>query len=284
MDDIRKILLLSYYDLPPHLKTCLLYLSVFPEDYEIKKDRLIWRWVAEGFVQQARGDQSFLEIGESYFNELLNRCLIQPADMDDLDGTPHACRVHDIVLDLIISLSAEECFITTILAGDGMESKVRWLSLQNNNSTTWATTKMPKLRSLTIFTPDDAVIDPTREPPFHGIFCYVYWIYEAAYSRTLQAWDGLAKVVITSGRIAEELGHLTELRVLKLSTQEVDDDERTACSEALLESLGKLTKVECLDIRVRFNGVNLDGSMAEPLGNLRRLSIAIAKVMPTLIN
>jgi disease resistance protein RPM1 len=41
-----------------------------------------------------------------------------------------------------------------------MESKVRWLSLYNN-STAWATTKMPKLRSLTIFTPDDAVIDPT---------------------------------------------------------------------------------------------------------------------------
>ena len=104
------------------------------------------------------------------------------------------------------------------------------------------------------------------------------------YDGTRLPADGLAKVVITSGRIAEELGHLTELRVLKLSTQEVDDDERTACSEALLESLGKLTKVECLDIRVRFNGVNLDGSMAEPLGNLRRLSIAIAKVMPTLIN
>ena len=199
MDYMRKILLLSYYDLPSHLKTCLLYLSIFPEDYKINKDWLIWRWVAEGFVQQARGDQSFLEIGESYFNELLNRCLIQPADMDDLDGTPRSCRVHDIVLDLIISLSAEECFITTILAGDGMESKVRWLSLQNNNnSTTWATTKMPKLRSLTIFTPDDAVIDPTREPPFHGIFCYVYWIYEAACSRTLQAW-GLLGVYLTCG-------------------------------------------------------------------------------------
>ena len=133
MDDMRKILLLSYYDLPSHLKTCLLYLSIFPEDYKINKDWLIWRWVAEGFVQQDQqqvaGDQSFLEIGESYFNEVLNSSLIQPANIiDDLDGTPRSCRVHDIVLDLIISLSVEECFVTTVL-GDGMESKVRRLSL-----------------------------------------------------------------------------------------------------------------------------------------------------------
>ena len=77
-----------------------------------------------------------------------------------LDGTPHACRVHDTVLDLIISLSEKESFVTIVLAGDRMESKVRRLSL-HNNSTTWPTIKMPKLRSLTIFPPASVVIDPT---------------------------------------------------------------------------------------------------------------------------
>jgi disease resistance protein RPM1 len=104
MDNMRKILSLSYIDLPCHLKTCVLYLSIFPEDFDIRKDRLIWRWIAEGFVQYGEGNQSLFEVGESYFNELLNRSLIEPTDMLDGDGNPVACHVHDVVLDLICFL------------------------------------------------------------------------------------------------------------------------------------------------------------------------------------
>ena len=138
INDMRKILLLSYYDLKPHLKTCLLYLSVFPEDYKIQRDRLVWRWIAEGFVQHGEGCQSLFENGISYFNELLNRSLIQPAysDFDDDDDPSYIgyCRVHDMVLDLICSLSKEESF-ATILSADSKQimpslgNKVRRLSL-----------------------------------------------------------------------------------------------------------------------------------------------------------
>jgi len=382
MDDMRKILLLSYYDLPSHIKTCLLYLSIFPEDYEIEKDRLIWRWVAEGFVQQdqqSAGDRSFLEIGESYFNELLNRSLIQLEDMDFLDGTPRACRVHDMVLDLIVSLSAEECFINIVLEGDGMESKVRRLSL-HNNSTAWPTMKMPKLRSLTIFQPAGVVIDPTPSLSHYLLLrvldlrgCKVNDLASLRFvgslshlrylalpnSRVAPDWlladiglgahrlpveignlwflqildlsktgveempssvitglrqlislrgdryhegtrlpNGLKKlaslevlerVVVTSKCIVEELGHLTQMRVLDIRvtlSTEADDDEWRACCEALVESLGKMTKVECLNIGFPFHysyDVNLDGSMTVPLGNLRRLCVDEVEVLPTWI-
>ncbi|KAF2922674.1 hypothetical protein DAI22_07g130800 [Oryza sativa Japonica Group] len=94
------VLSLSYFDLPHHLKTCLMYLSIFPEDYVIKKERLIGRWIAEGFIHAKQGE-SLYEIGENYFNELINRSLLQPVDIED-DGQVHACRVHDTILDFVV--------------------------------------------------------------------------------------------------------------------------------------------------------------------------------------
>ncbi|CAL4897541.1 unnamed protein product [Urochloa decumbens] len=374
MDDMRKILLLSYYDLPSHLKTCLLYLSIFPEDYEIEKDRLIWRWVAEGFVQQPDGDQSFLEIGESYFNELLNRSMIQPGrKKDKLEGTPRSCHVHDTVLDLIISLSVEECFITTVSDDrkHSLESiQIRRLSL--HNTTAWPTLKMPKLRSLTIFQSTNVVINPTpslsrnfllrvldlkgccldQELASLGFLGSLYHLrylglstgygihsdqlpveigklrflqtldlYEVSRLKELPSsvtglgqlmclrgrpWDELGiilpdglknltslevldRLVVKSECIAEELGHLTQLRVLKVIIVPFEDDDWMACNNALVESQGKLTKIESLKIgRVdpydkKVIRYNMDGSMEVPLSNLRWLCIMRVEFLPTWI-
>ncbi|CAL4898480.1 unnamed protein product [Urochloa decumbens] len=127
---MRDILLLSYYDLPHHLKTCLLYLSIFPEDYEIRREELIWRWVAEGFITEVRG-QSADQVAENYFNELVNRSLIQPIYIS-YDDRAHTCRVHDMVLELIVSLSVEENFASIVKGQcyNGGCHTIRRLSIQ----------------------------------------------------------------------------------------------------------------------------------------------------------
>ncbi|WVZ71535.1 hypothetical protein U9M48_020110 [Paspalum notatum var. saurae] len=110
LQDMREILSLSYADLPSYLKPCLLFVSIFPEDYTIPCDWLVDMWVAEGFVNEKKG-KTLYEVGQSYLNELVNRNMLHPWYIDE-NGSVISCRVHDIILDLIISFSAQENFVT----------------------------------------------------------------------------------------------------------------------------------------------------------------------------
>ncbi|KAK1669728.1 hypothetical protein QYE76_057887 [Lolium multiflorum] len=156
VEEMKKILLFSYYDLPSYLKPCLLYLSIFPEDQIIMRGKLVWKWISEGFVYSEIQETSLYELGDSYFSELVNRSMIQPIGIDDEEKVK-ACRVHDMVLDLICSLASEENFVT-ILDGTerkltNLQSKARRLSIQNSK-VNMATISMTKVRSLTVFTND----------------------------------------------------------------------------------------------------------------------------------
>lgn len=154
MNNMGKILSLSYYDLPPNLKTCLLYLSIFPEDYNLSTNQLIQLWIAECFVQHEKIGDNLFDLGESYLNDLINRSMIMPLDMDYDGIRPVTCRVHDVVFDLICSLSREENFVAILYDSEKntfLGSKVRRLSLQKN---TWVPMNMSQVRSLSIFTTD----------------------------------------------------------------------------------------------------------------------------------
>ncbi|XP_047082505.1 disease resistance protein RGA5-like isoform X1 [Lolium rigidum] len=155
LDDLRnmmRILSVSYYDLPPHLKTCLLYLSLYPEDYKIETTILIWKWVGEGFVKKEHGKNPY-KVGEHYLVELINRSLLQPAYIDS-NKIVTSCRVHDMVRDLITSFSNDENFLTRL--GDqqlvSVPSKFRRLSLQTSNGEViqLPTESLSHVRSLTV--------------------------------------------------------------------------------------------------------------------------------------
>jgi hypothetical protein len=72
---------LSYFDLPHHLRSCILYLALFSEDKLIDRLWLVRRWISEGFIHGKVG-QDLMELGEEYFHELVNRSLI----MKSADG------------------------------------------------------------------------------------------------------------------------------------------------------------------------------------------------------
>ncbi|KAK8448017.1 hypothetical protein SEVIR_8G200500v4 [Setaria viridis] len=164
VENMRKILSFSYYELPCHLRACLLYLSMFPEDYEIEKDRLIRIWIGEGFIQCEKAGKSLFELGESYFNELINRSMIQPIH-SIVNGMIRACRVHDMVLDLIRSLSSEENFVTVLsdMGGTSPSNTMRRLSLQNGQEShvmAQATWSLQHARSVVVFLAAASLVPP----------------------------------------------------------------------------------------------------------------------------
>ncbi|KAF7076479.1 hypothetical protein CFC21_081118 [Triticum aestivum] len=107
---MTKILCMSYDDLSVPLQSCFLYLSVFPEGYIIKKDRLIRLWRAEGFIPGSL-EESMWATGERYFKELISRRLIQPV-LGYEDDHAVSCTVHDVVLDFLACLASKENFVT----------------------------------------------------------------------------------------------------------------------------------------------------------------------------
>nr|BAK00552.1 predicted protein [Hordeum vulgare subsp. vulgare] len=150
-----QILKICFISLPHYLKTCLLYLSTYPEGYLFLKDDLVKQWVAEGFICANKGGD-MEEVARSYFDELVSMGLIQLMDINNDYGLLFY-SVHQLVLDLITCKSIEQNFITVV---DYLQitiplvDKVRRLSLHFGSATyatTPASTGLSQVRSLFFF-------------------------------------------------------------------------------------------------------------------------------------
>uniref|UniRef100_A0ACD5VUT8 Uncharacterized protein n=1 Tax=Avena sativa TaxID=4498 RepID=A0ACD5VUT8_AVESA len=125
--EIQQTLLLSYRDLPQPLKPCFMLLSVIPYDSQISRKKLVRLWIAEGFVKQ-KADETLEITAEKYLMELINRSMIEVATASS-SGRVKACRVHDLLHDLAISLSENEKF-SIVCADKGTSVSARRVSLR----------------------------------------------------------------------------------------------------------------------------------------------------------
>ncbi|KAJ1253752.1 hypothetical protein BS78_K198500 [Paspalum vaginatum] len=147
---VRGILNLSYYDLPGELRNCFLYCSMFPEDYPMPREKLVWLWIAEGFVVK-KGDSTLEEVAEGYLMELIHRNMLQVVENDELGGV-NTFRMHDILRELALTVSKVEMFGTVNDFGAIIQmdrdvrrlSAFRWRKMKNDASKM----KFPRLRTL----------------------------------------------------------------------------------------------------------------------------------------
>lgn len=223
LDQMKRILLLSYFDLPHHLRTCLLYLAVFPEDYYIDCRFLIWRWIAEGLIN-GKNTEDKKRLGESCLNELINRSMIQARKIGADGTTVKFCGVHDIVLEFIASQALEEKFVTVLNDGQSTSEKVRRLSLHLDSS---QAADLPienasHLRSLNIFGSGNLPRGKQLPPNCEAL-------------RVLNIEGG----VNTENSYIEHVGTFHQLKYLRTRTR----------IKELPEQIGNLHHLEVLDIR-----------------------------------
>ncbi|GJM99254.1 hypothetical protein PR202_ga16340 [Eleusine coracana subsp. coracana] len=152
--NIPEVIVSSYDGLPYHLKSIFLYLSIFPENYEIRRTRLLRRWMAEGYIAKNR-DMPVENVGERFYNELLNRSMIQPSKVIPGDVIADRCRVHSMVRHIIIYKSTEEnqLFVIEKNSYEVPQSKIRHLviSMWTRRNEKLQGIDLSYVRSLTIF-------------------------------------------------------------------------------------------------------------------------------------
>ncbi|KAM3284708.1 hypothetical protein P3S67_023507 [Capsicum chacoense] len=73
---VSTILALSYRDLPPHLKSCFLYLGLLQKGKDILVKQLMHVWIAHGLIHQ-KEEQKLEDIVEDYLDELIGRNMLQ---------------------------------------------------------------------------------------------------------------------------------------------------------------------------------------------------------------
>ena len=122
-DEVLPALRLSYSFLPSHLKRCFAYCSIFPKDYEFKKEKLILLWMAEGFLQRLEGNRTMEKVGDEYFDDLLSRSFFQKSS-----SHKSYFVMHDLINDLAQHVSGKFCVQLKDDRMNEIPEKVRHLS------------------------------------------------------------------------------------------------------------------------------------------------------------
>ncbi|XP_058222997.1 disease resistance protein RPM1-like [Rhododendron vialii] len=218
LTSMKKILSLSYFDLPYYLKLCFLYLSIFPEDFFIGHMTLIRLWVVEGFVEAKEG-MTKEEVAVGYVNELINRSLVQVAEKRD-DGRLKSYRIHDLWREIVVSKSREQNFVSLASA-----EKVRRLSLHTNLDDIQINC-FTRLRSLLVFSIEDPMTMLSKVVSF------------SKGARLLTVLDLRGTDL---GTFPEGIVKLVHLTYLSLRETEV---------KLIPKSIGNLKKLETLDLKL----------------------------------
>ncbi|XP_077219345.1 putative disease resistance protein RGA3 [Tasmannia lanceolata] len=266
---ISPALVLSYYNMPSHLKQCFVFCSVFPKDHLIEKDALIKLWIAQGFIH-SEGKEEIETIGGRYFDDLMGRSLFDDF-VTNVNGCVTHCRMRGIFHDLCHSI-ASECFTGECppLVDHLQNSCNKHVSIRHcsvNKSIPHQLLKAKNLRTFLCL--GWRIVNQVPKDFVHNLSC-------------LRALDlsGIGGTEIK--KLPDSLGSLKHLRYLNLSATQLQELPETVSNlyllqtlkldechilEKLPQGLGKMISLRHLEIE----GTNKLHSLPNGIGKLNSL-------------
>nr|UBY07129.1 NBS-LRR disease resistance protein [Dasypyrum villosum] len=296
---MKDVLILTYNNLPLHMKTCLLYLGMYPEGCTIRKDDLVKQWVAECLVS---------DTDYGCFDELVRRGMIQPVDTN-YDGEVLSCTVNHMVMDLIRYKSIEDNFIIAVKYFEStllLPDKVRRLSLQFGGSKSAKipeSIRMSQVRSL-LYCGSSRCVPSILDYCILRVLILHIWADQDQMSFDLTIIDELFRLrylmvecnitinlpdkikglqhletLQLDGRLSavpSDIGHLENLRHLCLPSQaNLRDLDRLSNLQDLHFTLSTARPIENLEVTMKYLG-----SILHKLNNLKSIILASAGSSP----
>uniref|UniRef100_A0ACD5YVL6 Uncharacterized protein n=1 Tax=Avena sativa TaxID=4498 RepID=A0ACD5YVL6_AVESA len=142
----------SYFDAcSDSLKPCIFYLSVFPIGHNIRKRRLLWRWVAEGYSKEKNYE-------ENLFLELVKLSIIQQSRSSSSSSSKFGmCQVNGFFHEYIMCRPMEDNLVFVLDECDNTNSRhagAQHLTVRSSwhrDETGFKSLDLSRLRSLTVF-------------------------------------------------------------------------------------------------------------------------------------
>nr|CAD1840973.1 unnamed protein product [Ananas comosus var. bracteatus] len=248
-DQILPALRLSYDRMPPALKQCFMYFSLFPKDYQFYKDDIIRLLMSQGLFR-FKGKELEEDIGRGFLDDLLQRSILE---YDSNNENKEVLKMHDLVHDLVQSVVGEE--FARVDDGElcNLPGEVRHLSLVWSNSISnlnlLPLKKLKALRTFIFIIRDGILIHPeVRVDVLNDLF------------RNLKRLRALDLRWTRIGALPESIGNLKLLRYLDIGHTEV---------KRLPESIFGLYNLQALGIK--YDALAESSEAIKELINLRHL-------------
>ncbi|KAJ1277081.1 hypothetical protein BS78_05G266600 [Paspalum vaginatum] len=102
---LRDVLMDNYTSLSDlTVRTCLLYLGIFPIDRPLRKNVIIRRWLAEGYARSEDITLSEQSVANGNFKTLIDRNIVQPVKISK-NAEVKTCKTHGIMHEFLLHRS-----------------------------------------------------------------------------------------------------------------------------------------------------------------------------------